>query len=374
MKLIWQAITLAVAVLSSTRGAAIEGVTYTNFIRKGPIEVHVVRFPRKAPGLEIQSVHGTGRPVGLVPLSEQLKGMERARPLAGINGDFYQRDGAFAGDPRGLQISNFDMISAPMGSASFWIDAAGEPHLGLVQSALRVTWPDGSSKAIGLNGRCDPSDFELYTPALGAAVRSNVGKEIVLKLDGDTNAVFRPGRDYTLKVVEIREAGNTPIAAGTFVLTMGRTAAKSAPALAKGAVVKISAATTPSMRGVRNAISGGPTLVVAGKKQRLDKAEGEAYQYSSMLEQHPRAAIGWNEKEFFWALVDGRQKTSVGMTLSELAAFMVELGCTEAMNFDGGGSATLWFDGKVRNRPCDGYERPIANALVLTARERTAAK
>jgi exopolysaccharide biosynthesis protein len=174
--------------------------------------------------------------------------------------------------------------------------------------------------------------------------------------------------------VEIREAGNAPIAAGTFVLAMGMAESKRAPKLDKGAVVKISAGTTPSMRGVRNAISGGPTLVIGGKKQRLDKAEGEAYQYASMLEQHPRAAIGWNERDFFWALVDGRHEKSVGMTLSELAAFMVELGCVEAMNLDGGGSATMWFDGKVRNRPCDGYERPIANALVLTARERTAAK
>jgi exopolysaccharide biosynthesis protein len=43
----------------------------------------------------------------------------------------------------------------------------------------------------------------------------------------------------------------------------------------------------------------------------------------------------------------------------------VELGCQEAMNLDGGGSATLWYNGRVQNRPCDGYERPIANALVI---------
>jgi exopolysaccharide biosynthesis protein len=53
------------------------------------------------------------------------------------------------------------------------------------------------------------------------------------------------------------------------------------------------------------------------------------------------------------------------MTLDELAAYLVGLGCREAMNFDGGGSATLWYEGKVRNRPCDGYERRVANALFV---------
>ena len=86
-----------------------------------------------------------------------------------------------------------------------------------------------------------------------------------------------------------------------------------------------------------------------------------------MLERHPRTAIGWNAGNYFLVEVDGRQENlSVGMTLDELADYMARLGCEEAMNLDGGGSATLWFDGKVRNSPCDGKERPVANSLVFT--------
>jgi exopolysaccharide biosynthesis protein len=54
------------------------------------------------------------------------------------------------------------------------------------------------------------------------------------------------------------------------------------------------------------------------------------------------------------------------MTLDELAAFLLKLGCEEALNFDGGGSATLWYDGEVRNSPCDRMERDIANCLVIS--------
>jgi exopolysaccharide biosynthesis protein len=89
-----------------------------------------------------------------------------------------------------------------------------------------------------------------------------------------------------------------------------------------------------------------------------------------MREDHPRAAIGWNEKYFYLVEVDGRQKhLSVGMTLDDLAKWLMKLGCTEAMNFDGGGSATLWFDGQVRNSPCDRMEREIANCLVIVRKK-----
>jgi exopolysaccharide biosynthesis protein len=90
-----------------------------------------------------------------------------------------------------------------------------------------------------------------------------------------------------------------------------------------------------------------------------------------MSERHPRSAIGWNDDFFFLVTVDGRYRLSVGMTLRELADYMAKLGCKEAMNLDGGGSATLWYEDRVRNRPCDGGERDVANALVVVERRAT---
>jgi len=85
-----------------------------------------------------------------------------------------------------------------------------------------------------------------------------------------------------------------------------------------------------------------------------------------MTERHPRSAIGWDARHLYLVEVDGRQENlSVGMTVEELAGHMARLGCSDAMNLDGGGSATLWCAGKIRNSPCDGRERPIANALVV---------
>ena len=58
------------------------------------------------------------------------------------------------------------------------------------------------------------------------------------------------------------------------------------------------------------------------------------------------------------------------MSLEDLAAYMIKLGCQEAQNFDGGGSATFWIYGNVMNSPCYGRERPMANALVLVQKPR----
>jgi exopolysaccharide biosynthesis protein len=111
-------------------------------------------------------------------------------------------------------------------------------------------------------------------------------------------------------------------------------------------------------------------LVIKGKRQRIRASFDDGYRFSSMLERHPRTAFGWNAKCFFLVVVDGRQRDlSMGMTLDDLAAYLVRIGCEEALNLDGGGSSTLWFDGEVRNEPCDGYERPIANSLLVVQRQ-----
>lgn len=55
---------------------------------------------------------------------------------------------------------------------------------------------------------------------------------------------------------------------------------------------------------------------------------------------------------------------AVGLTLPELARFMQTLGCASAINLDGGGSSTLWMEGKVVNRTI-GDEDEAAGYAVL---------
>jgi exopolysaccharide biosynthesis protein len=55
--------------------------------------------------------------------------------------------------------------------------------------------------------------------------------------------------------------------------------------------------------------------------------------------------------------------------LADLSEYLVKIGCTEAMNLDGGGSSTLWLNGKVMNSPCFGYLRNMATSLVMVRKQ-----
>ena len=87
---------------------------------------------------------------------------------------------------------------------------------------------------------------------------------------------------------------------------------------------------------------------------------------------HPRTAVGVsdNGRKLMLVVVDGRRpEKSVGMSLDELADLMLQLGCDDALNLDGGGSSTLVLRNPetgelvTMNAPSDGKPRPVANVL-----------
>lgn len=89
---------------------------------------------------------------------------------------------------------------------------------------------------------------------------------------------------------------------------------------------------------------------------------------NNLARKHPRTAIGLDEegRTLILAVVDGRWPgQSHGMSLTELADLMKDLGANRALNLDGGGSTTLYIrnaDGVV-NRPSGGSERAVSNLL-----------
>jgi hypothetical protein len=349
-----------------------EGFIYRNDrIRTGPWSVNLVKIDRSRPGLELTTTLGRGRTIGLSRLSEQLERLpaEAGQPLAAINGDYYRTEHEqYPGDPRGLQICRGELVSAPNGKAAFWIDADGKPQMGNVTSQMKVTWPDGETTPIGLNEERDSNDATLYTSRAGPSTRANGGREYILERIGDGPWLpLRAGETYKASIKTIRESGNSRISADTMVLSIGRTLLARIPEVQPGDVVVISMATSPDLTGAQMALGGGPVLVRDGKVQSVHSNKPH--------ERHPRSALGWNDRYFYFAQVDGRQRGfSVGMTLPELAAYMVRQGCQEVMNLDGGGSAEMWVKGRVVNRPCFGFERDTANALVLVRSEVVAAQ
>ncbi len=69
---------------------------------------------------------------------------------------------------------------------------------------------------------------------------------------------------------------------------------------------------------------------------------------------------------------DGRADNAYGMTLPQLADFMLQIGCSDAINFDGGGSTTYVSktpaetEASVKNQLSDGYQRPVSTGVGVT--------
>jgi len=366
-------------------GAGVAGIPtdssliYTNYhVPEVPWSIHVVKASRTNAHYEIHSAHAGARALGMSTLSDQAAAIDPklGEPVAAINGDFYLRDKVYAGGPRGLQVVNSELLSAPRGGATLLIDLLREPHLATVASQFQVAWPDGRVTPFGLNADRATSGVELYTPAVGPSTHTTGGRELVLeRVGGGPWLPLRPGRTCPARVREVRPAGDSPLAPELMILSLSPAIMDQFPDVNPGAILRLSTRTAPPVQGALTALSGGPILVRDGKAQAVKASVADAYETSSMLERHPRSAVGWSRDWFFLVEVDGRQRDlSDGMTLEELSAFLIKLGCDEALNLDGGGSSTLWFQGQVRNSPCDGYERPIANSLVIVRKPPPAGK
>lgn len=70
------------------------------------------------------------------------------------------------------------------------------------------------------------------------------------------------------------------------------------------------------------------------------------------MSSNPRTAVGIvDELHYVFVVSDGRTKESEGLSLVQLAEFMKEHGCKTAYNLDGGGSSTMYFNGRIVNKP-----------------------
>ena len=112
-------------------------------------------------------------------------------------------------------------------------------------------------------------------------------------------------------------------------------------------------------------LSFGPQLVSGGSVNITPN-------YDSFVShsKNPRTAIAiLGELHYAFVVCDGRTSQSAGLTMKELANVMVDLGAIVAYNLDGGGSATMWFNGHVVNRPTqDGknfVERGISDIVYI---------
>lgn len=128
--------------------------------------------------------------------------------------------------------------------------------------------------------------------------------------------------------------------------------------------------------GFTDGVAAGPLLLEDGRRQSFT-----AFDNNYAVTAQPRSAIGFSKdgRRAWIVAVDGRQASSVGVSLADLTDIFLRLGAADAINLDGGGSTTLVTTQtpgvpKVLNTPIHsavpGRERPVANAILLVPEDR----
>lgn len=113
--------------------------------------------------------------------------------------------------------------------------------------------------------------------------------------------------------------------------------------------------------GMMDAVSFGPFLIVNGKLTKFSNGGGYGLR--------PRTAVGQREDGIvLFVVIDGNEYGTVGIDMEDLANIFARYGCINAANLDGGGSSSLYVDGKLVNNPTGwGYsgERYLPNAWII---------
>ncbi|HEY3070457.1 MAG TPA: phosphodiester glycosidase family protein [Gaiellaceae bacterium] len=340
------------------------GVVYSRQVivtSAGKVVLHVLVAPKPGGLYALKPVLSNGRVTGRERVSSIQRRLSRRATLAGVNGDLFNWT---TGHPSGIFLRANVLATKPMVTRS---------SLGIgIDGLLRVG-------AIGYWGQWRVDGFPahpffelnrplryrkgvaLYTPLWGARTpHRREAREFVLAHVGP----IHPNADIRAEVVSVRRGSELPIPAGGAVLQatgdwrfiLGREARP-------GRWLTLQADLKNWWDGVRDAIGGGPLLVRDGVAVHQ---AGENFTTTQLLPHDPRTAVGQRADGRIVLLVaDGRWSGSAGLTTAQLANQMVRLGAVTAMALDSGGSSTMAVDGAVLNRPSDGSERAIGDALMV---------
>ena len=350
------------------------GIIHVQRLETGPIRLNVLLFDMTSPELNLR-----------VALQDDwLSGVARTstfaranNAIAAVNGDLFSGNGL----PQGMTMSDGKLALAPKRRATFAYSKDTGPFIGYFTQ--NFTW---SSSVIAANG--ERHSLEV----LNTTCKDNwlcIYNDLYHQIAAAPNDV-RVVLDAASQVTAIKQEVSVAVGTGQQVLVGKGLAGKWLLQNAKvGDKLDLNMVTDPDYHNFQQIVSGGPVFLRNGQfvqdclcnledctdSKQKDvlceefTTEWKLLHYLSV--RMPRNAIGYtpDKSVLMVAVVDGYQAGySIGMTQHELADLMTEFGVGTAMELDGGGSATMFVDGKVASHPSDGngsVERMVPDALVF---------
>ena len=359
---------------SSRSETVAQGVTHTRLVwLAGPFVINVLAIDLRRRDLELRHVRAADR----------LRGRERTTAmaarlaahgdsvLAAVNADFFDlRTGENENNQvldgewwKGLATTDSPADSSGRVHSQFALDVAGRPLIDQFVFDGAVVLPRDTFALVALNAVPRvPNGAALFTSRAGMPAAAD-------SLLVNTAVQLVPAGRRADSLLFVRGAAS----ASNSVLVGYASFARRVGAIRAGETLKVVPRTMPRTPPLALLVGGWPRLVRDGVNIAARSGELEGALSHNAGVRHPRTAVGFSRDSatIFLVTVDGRSKTSAGMTAVELGDLMLALGSSQALNFDGGGSTTMVVRDRIVNSPSDSAgERPVGDALVLMRRRK----
>ena len=319
--------------------------------------------------VDVRTVKANNRYASCTTVSSMANAATTAKGdlyFAGVNADFFGNNA-----PIGHALVDGEIYRTLGDSywASFGFTAGRQPVIGANTKITGTLTVNGQATTVsGVNCTRGENNLILYTHLQGTSTGTNeFGTEVLVEPVDGNQAII--GRTSTLRVVSapVLNTGNMAIPDGGIVISAHGTSQSAISNLKAGDEIELKMWARYEGKDIYDItqMAGGQPVILQNNVV-LD-TQGVL---DHLVANNPRTAVGYNsDNQLVLLVVDGRSAISAGCVSKELAEIMRYTGCTEALNFDGGGSSTMYAGPilGVLNSPSDGRERSVTNGLFLVA-------
>ena len=270
--------------------------------------------------------------VGTAPL---IKTAERYSAVAAINSGFFNRKNQL---PLGAIRRDGNWISSPIlnRGAIAW-NNQGKIKIGRLSIQESVTTSTGQIPITTFNSGYVQNGVARYSSAWGANYTPLTDNETIVIVQNNAVTAQIPGG----------EAGKAtfPIPTNGYLLvSRGNNAS-----IPVSSILRLQSATTPlDFATYPQILAAGPVLMQ--NRQIVLDAKAEGFSDAFMREKAIRSAICTTPSGNILIAAVHNRVGGAGATLAEEAQVMQQLNCTDALNFDGGSSTSLYLGGQLINR------------------------
>lgn len=308
------------------------------------------------------------------PTTEKLSSMvfrnqsELHQVVCAINGDYFD---ATTGTTNS-QVIRGELIKEENFSATnpiYWstvgFDENNRPCINTNVLSMKLFTKSNTIQIDEINMGRGSQEVVLYNSYYGSSTGTDTnGVEYILaSVDGEWFV-----NDTINCVVQSKNRNKTPLSSGSAVISASvLDSLLLTENLQAGDTVQLLIHLSGQLPRLKELVGGFPMIVKNGINYALDGYREEGGGSTFATDRHPRTAVGFSadSSKLYFVVVDGRQDFSVGMSLPELADFMIDQGVAYGINLDGGGSSEMIVRNNVVNSPSDGGERSVGNALMV---------